>query len=69
MDGQETLITEKRGRRGPEPTGQGKLIGVRLHPPQLDAVDKWRRGQEDLPSRPEAIRRLVAKGLDDDAKT
>jgi hypothetical protein len=30
---------------------------------QLDAVDEWRRAQPDLPSRTEAVRRLVAQAL------
>lgn len=30
---------------------------------QIAAVDEWRRGQPDLPSRSEAIRRLVQLGL------
>jgi len=29
----------------------------------LREVDDWRRRQDDLPSRSEAVRRLVAKGL------
>lgn len=29
----------------------------------LRNVDDWRRGQVDLPGRPEAIRRLVETGL------
>jgi hypothetical protein len=29
----------------------------------LKAVDKWRAKQEDLPSRAEAIRRLVEQAL------
>ena len=28
------------------------------------AVDEWRRQQQDLPSRAEAIRRLVERGLE-----
>jgi len=36
-----------------------------LAPPAWIArVDEWRRQQPDLPSRAEAIRRLVEKGLD-----
>ncbi|WP_299307847.1 hypothetical protein [uncultured Croceicoccus sp.] len=31
----------------------------------LDRVDDWRRQQADIPSRAEAIRRLVAKALDE----
>jgi hypothetical protein len=29
----------------------------------LRSLDDWRRGQDDLPGRPEAIRRLVERGL------
>ena len=41
----------------------GTLVGVRLQTEQLNALDDWRRKQDDLPSRPEGIRRLVDKGL------
>jgi hypothetical protein len=29
----------------------------------LDQIDRWRRGQPDMPGRPEAIRRLIEIGL------
>ncbi|CAK7192295.1 hypothetical protein COMNV_00486 [Commensalibacter sp. Nvir] len=29
----------------------------------IDAIDEWRRKQTDLPSRSEAIRKLIEKGL------
>jgi hypothetical protein len=29
----------------------------------LEVIDNWRRKQDDLPGRPEAIRRLVELGL------
>lgn len=61
MAKQETLLSKKR--RGPKPTGVGTLIGVRLQPESLEAVDAWRKKQDDLPSRPEAIRRLVEVAL------
>ena len=38
-------------------------IMVRLSPDQVRAVDDWRQRQEDLPSRAEAIRRLVDFGI------
>lgn len=41
----------------------GDLIGVRVQPDLAKQVDDWRRHQEDLPGRPEAIRRLVELGL------
>jgi hypothetical protein len=48
---------------GPAPTGQGAPVMVRFQPTGLNAVDEWRRQQLDLPTRPEAIRRLVEQGL------
>jgi hypothetical protein len=44
-------------------TGVGAQIGMRWHGPVLAEIDAWRRGQPDLPSRTEAIRRLVELGL------
>ena len=41
----------------------GHLVGVRVQPHVAKAIDDWRRGQEDLPNRPEAIRRLIDLGL------
>jgi hypothetical protein len=41
----------------------GDLIGVRVQPDLAKKVDDWRRHHEDLPGRPEAIRRLVELGL------
>lgn len=36
---------------------------VRLQPDQLAKVDAWRERQDDTPTRPEAIRQLVASAL------
>lgn len=41
----------------------GELVGVRIQPEMAKALDDWRRRQEDLPGRPEAIRRLVEQAL------
>jgi hypothetical protein len=60
MAKQETLQPKKRG---PKPTGVGTPIQVRLQPSGLAAVDAWRKKQPDLPSRPEAIRRLLEMAL------
>jgi hypothetical protein len=38
-------------------------IGVRVDSDFLKMVDEWRRKQDDVPTRPEAIRRLVELGL------
>lgn len=36
---------------------------VRLSAEQLRGLDDWRRRQDDLPGRPEAIRRIVDRAL------
>jgi metal-responsive CopG/Arc/MetJ family transcriptional regulator len=62
------VIANKKmqGKRGPKPTtGKGTLVGVRLHAEILRAIDDYRRTQPDLPSRPEAIRRLIEECLRD----
>lgn len=39
----------------------GTMIGVRVQPDQLSALDAWIASQPDKPSRPEAVRRLIAR--------
>ena len=61
------MLTEKR-RRGPSPTGKGVLVGVRLQPDLLDALDRSIVERSGKLSRPEAIRSilndwLVGQGL------
>lgn len=41
----------------------GTLVGIRFQAPLLDAIDSWRKAQDDLPTRPEAVRRLVELGM------
>lgn len=43
--------------------GRELLIPVRSNYTQNWILDDWRRKQDDLPGRPEAIRRLVELGL------
>jgi hypothetical protein len=50
-------ITKKR--RGPAPTGKGTLIGVRLQPSHLKALDAWIAQQTTPVTRPEAIRVMM----------
>jgi hypothetical protein len=50
-------------KRGPPATGKGTPIMVRLQPERLRALDTWASSQEDNPSRPEAIRRLLELAL------
>jgi hypothetical protein len=39
------------------------MVATRIQPDLLAEIDAWRREQLDLPSRPEALRRLAVKGL------
>lgn len=41
------------------PAETGTQINVRLQPEDLLRIDEWRRAQPDVPTRPEAIRRLA----------
>jgi hypothetical protein len=53
----------KRKRRGRPETGIGPAMGLRLYPEMERQLDAWIAKQDDAPSRPEAIRRLLAKAL------
>lgn len=54
-------IPKKRGR--PATTGKGTGVLVRLQPEDLAALDSWIDAQEDQPSRPEAVRKLMRLGM------
>ena len=45
------------------PLANDRVFQMRTSEEFLRAVDDWRRQQPDLPSRAEAIRRLVEAGL------
>ena len=54
----------KASKPGSPATDKGAAISLRLQPPDLVRVDAWVAAQPDpKPSRPEAIRRLIEKGL------
>ncbi len=53
--------TEKK-KPGPKPTGKGELIGVRLLPDLLEALDKH-QAATSASSRPEAIRQILTETL------
>lgn len=48
-------------------TTTGTLVGTRFQAALLEAIDSWRKEQDDLPTRPEAVRRLVELGMAHDA--
>lgn len=57
-----TVITQSRKKPGPPATGKGTLIGVRLQPAMLAAVDKFVDEQNGI-SRPEAVRLILRDWL------
>jgi hypothetical protein len=55
---------KKRTPRGRPRTGIGQAVLVRLSPLQMARLDDWMAEQEFPPSsRPEAVRRLMERGL------
>ena len=52
-------VKKSRGR----PPVESEAVTVRVASDALREIDDWRREQEDLPGRPEAIRQLVELGL------
>jgi hypothetical protein len=42
---------------------ESEAVTVRMTVDALHTLDDWRRNQDDLPGRPEAIRRLVDQAL------
>jgi hypothetical protein len=59
------MASAAKGRRLGRPPGkvQDHAFQMRVSEQFLRTVDDWRRKQPDLPSRTEAIRRLVEKGI------
>jgi hypothetical protein len=58
-----SILTPPLRKRGPPATGKGLLVGVRLQPVQLNALDTWIASQPKKISRPEAVRQLLASAL------
>jgi hypothetical protein len=56
-----TGVNTNTRKKRPKQTGQ--MVGARIQPDLLKRLDDWRRAQPDLPSRPEALRRLAELGL------
>ena len=55
--------TLKQPERKPRANTAGTLVGTRFQSDLLAAIDLWRKAQSDLPTRPEAVRRLVELGM------
>ena len=61
-EGTNAMDSMKRPGSGEAPTG-AEPIHLRLLPHQLAALDQWIAHELDMPSRPEAVRRLLVLGL------
>lgn len=58
-----TVNSANKSKRMGRPPVDSEAVNVRFERSVLDAIDGFRREQSDLPSRPEAVRRLVDKAL------
>ena len=56
-------MTDKKKKLG-RPVTDTEPVMVRMMPQMIKALDEQRRIEEDLPSRPELIRRIVAEWLE-----
>jgi hypothetical protein len=57
-----TIDSAKKRKKGRPPV-DSIAVNVRLPINSVSEIDDWRRKQDDLPGRPEAIRRLVEQAL------
>lgn len=57
-----SIDVPKNSKRGRPPVDSEKVC-ARIAQPLLGRLDTWREAQEDKPERPEAVRRLIDKGL------
>ncbi|QUJ76954.1 hypothetical protein KDD17_02575 [Sulfitobacter albidus] len=53
--------TKRIGR----PKTDTKPVMIRMEPEMIDDIDAYRRTLNDIPTRPEAMRRILADFLDD----
>jgi len=53
------ISARKRGR----PPSDTEPVNVRMDRTLLDALDQWITQQEDAPTRPEAVRRILSSVL------
>jgi hypothetical protein len=58
-----TSTQDNTNLRKKRPKQPGTFVGTRIQPELLERLDAWRREQPDMPSRPEALRRLAEKAL------
>jgi len=57
------LVPSAKKKKTGRPRVDSEAVNVRFVREALAAIDAWREGVSNKPSRPEAIRRLIEKGL------
>lgn len=58
--------SEFKSAKNVRPGQSGAMVSTRIQPDMIKLIDAWRSAQPDMPSRPEALRRLAMKGLSAD---
>jgi hypothetical protein len=56
-------MSDEKKKMGRPPTDTEPVM-VRMSPAMIAAIDEYRRTQEDLPTRPEMVRRIMAEFLE-----
>lgn len=56
-------MSEQKKKMG-RPKTDTKPVMIRMEPELIDDIDAYRRTLEDIPTRPEAMRRILAGFLD-----
>lgn len=57
-------MPEQKKKMG-RPKTDTKPVMIRMDPEMISDIDAYRRTLEDIPTRPEALRRILAGFLDD----
>jgi len=57
-------MNEQKKKIG-RPKTDTKPVMIRMEPGMIDDIDAYRRALEDIPTRPEAMRRILANFLDE----
>jgi hypothetical protein len=58
-----STLSDNKKKMGRPSTGIGTLVGVRLQPDQLAALDAWIEVRPEKPTRPEAVRTILREAL------
>lgn len=57
-------MVDQKKQRG-RPKTETEPVMIRMHPDMISDIDSYRRTLDDLPTRPEAMRRILAGFLEE----